>query len=64
MKNITTLEQLRDYINEHDDWKLEVSDIIEKNGWVDETGEDYGICSDGKRCLLFDDEMNADIRTI
>lgn len=48
-----TLEELRDFINSTEDWDLSVNDIIEKNGWTDETGEEYGICSDNKRRLYF-----------
>ena len=44
---IEELSELADYINEHEDWELVVSDIIERNGWEDETGETYGVCSDG-----------------
>ena len=59
MDNITNLNQLAKYINTHEDWMLEVNDIIEKNGWTDETGEDYGICNDGKLRLSFDSNMKA-----
>ena len=58
-KKIKTLEELAQYINSHEDWMLEVNDLIESNGWEDETGISYGICHDGKRRLLFDDNMNA-----
>lgn len=43
---MNTLEKLRDFINSHEDWELEANKAIEENGWNDETGEDYGICSD------------------
>lgn len=58
-KEIKTLEELAQYINSHEDWMLEVNDVIEKNGWEDETGISVGICHDGKRRLLFDNNMNA-----
>lgn len=48
-----TLEELRDFINSTKEWDLSVNDIIEENGWNDETGEDYGICSDDTRRLYF-----------
>lgn len=37
---VKTLEQLVKYINERDEWSLDVSDIIESNGWKDITGEE------------------------
>ena len=58
-KEIKTLEELAQYINSHEDWMLEVNDVIEKNGWEDETGISIGICHDGKRRLLFDNNMKA-----
>ena len=36
---MNTLEELRDYINSHEDWELTVNNVIEYNGWEDETGE-------------------------
>lgn len=63
-----TLEELRDYINSHEEWDLIVNNIIELNGWVDETSEEYGICNDGQRRLSFyvdkDNKLIADITDI
>lgn len=56
---IKNLNQLAKYINQHEDWMLEVNDVIESNGWIDETGEEYGICNDGKFRLSFDSTMKA-----
>ena len=56
---IKNLNQLAKYINQHEDWMLEVNDVIESNGWIDETGEEYGICNDGKLRLSFDSAMKA-----
>ncbi len=61
MKQIKSLEELRDYINSNEDWMLEVNEVIVANDWTDETGEKYGICNDGKNRLQFDGEMNAEI---
>lgn len=58
-EEIKTLEQLKKYINQHEDWMVQVNDVIETNGWKDETGSDYGICNDGKYRLLFDSNMKA-----
>lgn len=56
---IKNLNQLAKYINQHEDWMLEVNDVIESNGWIDETGEEYGICNDGELRLSFDSTMKA-----
>lgn len=58
------LEEVRDYINTHEDWEMVVNRVIEQNGWHDDTGDEYGICNDGKRKLYFvfeDGELVADI---
>ena len=51
---MNTLEKLRDFINSHEDWELEANKAIEENGWNDEIGEDYGICSDQTHRLAFE----------
>jgi len=56
-----TLEELRDYINSHENWELIVNEIIEQNGWIDDCGETYGICHDEKRKLQFNSNMEAEI---
>ena len=60
-KIMNTLEKLRDFINSHEDWELEANKAIEENGWNDEIGEDYGICSDQTHRLAFDGNMVAHI---
>ena len=50
---MNTLEKLRDFINSHEDWELEANKAIEENGWNDEIGEDYGMCSDVTDSVLF-----------
>lgn len=59
VKGIKTLGQLQEFINQNEDWMLETNDVIEANGWVDETGTPFGICNDGKQRLLFNDDMKA-----
>lgn len=62
-----TLEELRDFVNSNEDWELTASKIIEQNGWVDETGDDYGICNDGNRRLYLtvsNGVLVADIKDI
>ena len=61
---MNTLEEVRDYINTHEDWDMVVNRVIELNGWHDDTSDEYGICNDGKRKLYFvfeDGELVADI---
>lgn len=62
---VKTLEQLVEFINERDEWPLEVTDIIESNGWQDITGEERGVCLDaeGNEMVVINDEGNAEINT-
>lgn len=61
--NIKTLEELKDFINSNEDWEIEANDIIEQNGWKDNTGLEYGICEDANgRTLEFDYNMEAYIK--
>lgn len=39
-----TMQSLADYINESEDWPLDVEDIIEENGWVSDCGTEFGVC--------------------
>ena len=57
--NIKTLDEFANIINEADEWKAEFNEIINANGWEDQTGEQWGICSDGKERLVFNDEAQA-----
>lgn len=64
---MSTLEEVRDYINTHQEWELVVNRLIELNGWHDDTGDEYGICNDGIRKLCFiieNGELVADIMDI
>lgn len=62
---VKTLEQLVEFINEHDEWSLEVTDIIESNGWQDITGEERGVCLDaaGYKMVVINDAGKAEINT-
>lgn len=66
LDTVNTLEEFRDYINSSDDWDSSMDRIIDYNGWVDETGEEFGICNDGLQRLYFysdkDDKLIADIK--
>ena len=59
MKEIKTLQEFADYINEHEDWALDMFDIIESNGWTDETGEEFGVYNDGKERIVINDNNIA-----
>ena len=56
---VFTLDGLADYINNHDNSPLEVSEIIAANGWTDETGQTFGVASDGEQCVMLDDNGEA-----
>lgn len=62
---VRTLKQLVEYINERDEWSLDVSDIIESNGWQDITGEERGVCLDagGNEMVIINDEGKAEINS-
>lgn len=59
---ITTLEALVEYINNSEEWELEVADIIEANGWNDEMYNDaYKVCSDDSRRVVLNEQGKAEI---
>ena len=65
---ITTLDELADYINnycerEHDYPVFEVTEIIERNGWVDEQGDnEFDIChSDDERLTINENDGQAEV---
>ena len=60
---VRTLAQLVEFINERDEWSLDVADIIESNGWQDNTGEERGVCIDaeGNEMVVINDNGQAEI---
>ena len=60
---VRTLAQLVKFINERDEWSIDVADIIESNGWQDITGEDRGVCIDaeGNEMVVINDKGQAEI---
>ena len=54
MKNINTLEQLAEYINNNSVWPWDVEDIIERNCWINDCEDEYGECHDenGNRVVI------------
>ena len=64
MKNKTmTLEEFAALINEADEWKLEFDDIIFANDWT-EIFDEWHICHDGKQMIYFDDNGQAQVKSI
>ena len=61
MKNIKTLEALAEYINGKDEWPTDVEAIIEKNGWVSDTGTQWGVCHSETEKIVLDDEGHAEV---
>ena len=60
---VKTLGQLVEFINEREEWSLEVTDIIESNGWQDINGEERGVCLDaeGNEMVVINDKGKAEI---
>ena len=60
---VKTLGQLVEFINEREEWSVEVTDIIESNGWQDITGELCGVCIDaeGNEMVVINDNGKAEI---
>lgn len=57
--DIKTLEDLAKFINDNENWEIEADLAIDRNDWKDQTGEEYGICSDGERRVVFNANMEA-----
>ena len=62
-EEVKTLCQLVEFINEREEWSLEVTEIIEINGWQDITGEERGVCIDaeGNEMVVINDNGKAEI---
>lgn len=58
-----TLQELADLINSADEWKTEFNEIIEQNGWNNETAEEWGVCSNDTERIVLDDEGKAQVIT-
>lgn len=61
--DVRTLSQLVKFINEREEWSLEVTEIIESNGWQDITGTERGVCmdADGNLMVVLNDKGQAEI---
>lgn len=62
-KQIITLEEFAELINEADEWKLGFDDIIFANDWTP-IFDEWHICHDGKNMIYFDDNGQAKVTTI
>ena len=60
---VKTLGQLVEFINEREEWSIEVTDIIDSNGWQDITGEERGVCLDAEanEMVVINDKGKAEI---
>lgn len=60
---VKSLQDLVQYINEVEEWPLNVSTIIKSNGWQDITDEERGIClnSEGSEMVIINDKGFAEI---
>lgn len=60
---VETVEDLAQYINEHDDWDVMVSEVIEREEWQDETGDQYGVCfdDDEQKRVVIDENGKAQV---
>ena len=63
MENKMTLEQFADLINSSDEWKLSFDDIIVANDWTP-IFDEWHICHDGKNMIYFDDNGQAQVKSI
>lgn len=61
---ISTLEAFAALINANEEWNTIYDDIIAANGWKDETGKEFGICSNGRERLEFDENAVAVVNDI
>lgn len=59
-----TMKEFAELINAAGEWKLEFNDIIEENGWQDDTAQSFGICNDGKQQLELDEQGKAVLRNM
>ena len=58
MSTINNLYDFAAYINAADTWPEDAAGIISKNGWTDQTGETFGICTDPRTGGVL--EFNSD----
>ena len=54
-----TMQQLANYINEAEEWPLDVEDWIEENNWVSDTHLQWGVCHNESEKVVLNDEGKA-----
>ncbi len=57
--SIRTMSQLADYINANKEWFTDASLAIERNGWDEESDDEYSVCSDGRERVVLDEMGRA-----
>ena len=62
-KQIITLEEFAELINEADEWELGFDDIIVANDWT-AIQDEWHVCHDGKNIIYFDDNGQAKVKSI
>lgn len=60
---IQSLDELANYINENEGWPNDIADIIERNCWEDQTGEDeWHVCHNYDEMIILNDECEAIVK--
>lgn len=54
-----TMQDLADYINQSEDWPLDVENIIEGQGWVSDCETKFGICHNDTEKVILNDNGEA-----
>lgn len=55
------MSQLVQYINESEDWQLDVETIIERNGWQNDCGDTYGVCHNDESKVIINEQGQAEL---
>ena len=58
---VKTLSQLVEFINGNDNYSLDVTSIIERNGWTDEQAQTFGVCSNEQDKVIINERGEAEI---
>lgn len=62
---INTMNELANYINACEDWPLaEFNEIIARNGWIDDSGETWGVCHNDNQKIVMNDQGEAEVINI
>lgn len=58
---ITTLQQLADYINSEEYNQSEVNHVIEVNGWEDLSDSEFDVCANGAQKVTINENGKAEV---